>query len=39
VTHLAIQEHVNGKVVDWMELVSDEDDRKQAIVVHSPRDR
>ena len=24
VTHLAIQEHLNGKVVDWMEQVSDE---------------
>jgi quercetin dioxygenase-like cupin family protein len=23
-THIAIQEHVNGKVVDWMEQVSDE---------------
>jgi quercetin dioxygenase-like cupin family protein len=23
-THLAIQEHLNGKVVDWMEKVSDE---------------
>jgi quercetin dioxygenase-like cupin family protein len=23
-THIAIQEHVNGKVVDWMEHVSDE---------------
>ena len=24
VTHIAIQEHLNGKVVDWMEHVSDE---------------
>lgn len=24
VTHIAIQEHVNGKVVDWMEHVTDE---------------
>ena len=24
VTHLAIQEHLNGKAVDWMEQVSDE---------------
>ena len=24
VTHIAIQEHQNGKVVDWMEQVSDE---------------
>jgi quercetin dioxygenase-like cupin family protein len=23
-THIAIQEHVDGKVVDWMEKVSDE---------------
>jgi quercetin dioxygenase-like cupin family protein len=23
-THIAIQEHVNGKVVEWMEKVSDE---------------
>jgi hypothetical protein len=23
-THLAIQEQLNGKVVDWMEKVSDE---------------
>src|SRR5438270_13828721 len=23
-THLAIQEHLNGKVVDWMEKVTDE---------------
>jgi quercetin dioxygenase-like cupin family protein len=23
-THIEIQEHVNGKVVDWMEQVSDE---------------
>src|SRR5438552_7259822 len=23
-THIAIQEHLNGKVVDWMEKVSDE---------------
>jgi quercetin dioxygenase-like cupin family protein len=23
-THIAIQEHVNGKVVDWIEQVSDE---------------
>jgi len=25
VTHIAIQEHLNGKVVDWMERVSDEE--------------
>ncbi len=24
VTHLAIQEHLNGRVVDWMDKVSDE---------------
>jgi len=24
-THIAIQEHLNGKVVDWMEKVSDEE--------------
>ena len=24
ITHLAIQEHLNGKVVEWMEKVSDE---------------
>jgi hypothetical protein len=24
VTHVAIQEHENGKVVDWLEKVSDE---------------
>jgi quercetin dioxygenase-like cupin family protein len=24
-SHIAIQEHLNGKVVDWMEKVSDED--------------
>ena len=24
ITHIAIQEHVNGKVVEWMEKVSDE---------------
>ena len=23
-THLAIQEHLNGKVVEWMEKVSDD---------------
>ena len=23
-THLAIQEHLNGKVVDWMDKVTDE---------------
>jgi quercetin dioxygenase-like cupin family protein len=23
-THIAIQEHVDGKVVDWMEKVTDE---------------
>jgi quercetin dioxygenase-like cupin family protein len=27
-THIAIQEHVDGKVVSWMELVSDEEYRK-----------
>jgi hypothetical protein len=29
-THIAIQEHVNGKVVDWMEQVSDEQYRATA---------
>jgi hypothetical protein len=24
VTHIAIQEQLNGKVIDWMEKVSDE---------------
>jgi quercetin dioxygenase-like cupin family protein len=28
VTHLASQEHADGKVVDWMEPVSDEDHRR-----------
>ena len=28
VTHIAIQEKLNGKVVDWMEKVSDEQYRK-----------
>jgi hypothetical protein len=27
-THIAIQEALNGKVVDWMEHVSDEQYRK-----------
>jgi quercetin dioxygenase-like cupin family protein len=27
-THIAIQENLNGKVVDWMEKVSDEQYRK-----------
>jgi quercetin dioxygenase-like cupin family protein len=27
-THIAIQEHLNGKVVEWMEKVSDEEYRK-----------
>jgi quercetin dioxygenase-like cupin family protein len=27
-THIAIQEHLNGKVVDWMEKVSDDQYRK-----------
>jgi quercetin dioxygenase-like cupin family protein len=27
-THIAIQEHLNGKVVDWMEKVTDEQYRK-----------
>jgi quercetin dioxygenase-like cupin family protein len=27
-THIATQEHLNGKVVDWMEKVSDEQYRK-----------
>jgi quercetin dioxygenase-like cupin family protein len=27
-THIAIQEELNGKVVDWMEKVSDEQYRK-----------
>jgi quercetin dioxygenase-like cupin family protein len=29
-THIAIQEHVNGKVVDWMEKVSDESYRRES---------
>ena len=28
-THLAIQEHLNGKAVDWMEKVSDEEYRSE----------
>ena len=28
-THIAIQEALNGKVVDWMEKVSEEDYRNQ----------
>jgi len=28
VTHIAIQENLNGKVVDWMEPVNDEQYRK-----------
>jgi hypothetical protein len=28
-THIAIQEKLNGKVVDWMEQVSDGQYRKQ----------
>jgi len=28
-THIAIQEHLNGKVVDWMEQVSDEQYRSE----------
>jgi quercetin dioxygenase-like cupin family protein len=35
-THIAIQEHVNGKVVDWLEQVSDEQYR--ALVVASGSD-
>jgi quercetin dioxygenase-like cupin family protein len=27
-THIAVQESVNGKVVDWMEIVSDEQYRR-----------
>ena len=27
-THIAIQEHLNGKAVDWMEKVSDEQYRR-----------
>ena len=27
-THIAIQEHLNGKVVDWMEKVSDDQYRR-----------
>jgi len=27
-THIAVQESVNGKVVDWMEKVSDEQYRR-----------
>ena len=30
VTHIAIQEALNGKAVDWMEHVSDEDYRRAA---------
>jgi hypothetical protein len=29
-SHIAIQEQVNGKVVDWMEKVSDEQYRKDS---------
>lgn len=28
-THIAIQENLNGKVVDWLEKVSDEQYLKQ----------
>jgi 4-carboxymuconolactone decarboxylase len=28
-THVAIQEALDGKTVDWMEQVSDEDYRRQ----------
>ena len=28
-THIAIQEHLNGKVVDWMEKVSDQEYRSE----------
>jgi hypothetical protein len=30
-THIAIQEALNGKVVDWMEKVSDEQYRKAGV--------
>lgn len=30
-SHIAIQEHLNGKVVDWMEKVSDEQYRPQRL--------
>jgi len=29
-THIAIQEALNGKVVDWMERVSDEQYRQES---------
>lgn len=40
-THIAIQEHVNGKVVDWLEQVSDEQYRAPADTSNSgaPSDR
>jgi len=28
-THIAIQEHLQGNVVDWMEKVSDEEYRSE----------
>jgi hypothetical protein len=28
-THIAVQERMNGKAVDWLEQVSDADYRKQ----------
>ncbi len=34
-THIAIQEHLNGKVVDWMERVSDEQYRSEQCLTSS----
>jgi len=34
-THIAIQEHLNGKVVDWMEQVSDEQYRSEQCLTSS----
>jgi len=34
-THIAIQEHLNGKVVDWMEKVSDEEYRSEQCLTSS----
>src|SRR6184192_4318842 len=34
-THIAIQEHLNGKVVDWMEKVSDEQYRSEQCLTSS----
>ncbi len=34
-THIAIQEHLNGKVVDWMEKVGDEQYRSEQCLTSS----